>query len=147
MVKTGLKYLAAYGMWIITLLIGLWFCVVSWQGFHKLLLEYYVRESYIYAARASLYEKVFVVIIGFLWALLMIVSEETYRKTALTDQLWIRAAKINGLILIMVFLADALLLLLNGIQNNGWLHWIILVIELVAGLGFTWYARTKKSTK
>jgi signal transduction histidine kinase len=144
MIKKSMQYVIGYLMWVITLVIGAWFGIISWEGFQSLLTLFYVRNSPTYAARANFYRIVFFIVIGLLWGLLMIISEESYRKGVLAGNLTQRVAIIIGPLLLLSFLADTVLLLVTGIQNSFWLRWLIVLVELAAGIGLVYYARTAK---
>lgn len=139
MIKKGIRYVIAYLFWIVTLLLALWFCVLARNGFLGILGAFYLRDSIIYVQRARLFDRVFTVVCGLLWFALMIVWEEAFRSRAQKPDLLRYFARIAGMLFLLIFAADLVLLWLQGITSVNWSRWLMLAAEPAIGIAFLWY--------
>jgi len=141
-IKKSLNYVIAYALWIVTILLGLWFVLLARGGFQGALATFYVRGSLTYAQRARFFEQVFVLVMGLLWLALVLITEGYFRSGAQRPDLLKRFARVAGLVLLLVFVADLFLFWLQGVPSGNWLRWLILAGELALGIVFLLYARS-----
>jgi hypothetical protein len=131
-VHQGVSYL----LWVVTFLFGLWLiylCRTTWlagMGF------WFIQGSPTRAQQAGFLDKVFLLILGFSWLILMVASEAYYRKGVKNRQLLTRFAKVSGPILLSVFVIDAILAWITGLAIIGWIRLVVILVELAAGILF-----------
>ncbi len=146
MLKQGIRYVWAYVLWIVVLLLALWLLIIGRTDFLGVLGAFYVGDSATHAWRARFFDRVFTLVFGLIWLVFMIVTEASFRKGALRPGLLKRFARIAGPLLVLIFVADLFLLWLQGIATGNWMRWLALVGELAAGILLLWYARSFKSS-
>ena len=146
MVKKGLGYFIAYLMWVVVMGLGLWFFVISRNGFLDIL-ALYARGSVTRGWQTSFYDKVFSLALGLLWLAVMIVTERYLRRGVQQGDLIRRVAQVVGPELLLVFAADLGLLVLQGVGSANWLRWVVLGGEVVGGVLLLLYARSLRRPK
>lgn len=146
MVKKGLGYVIAYLMWVVALVLGLWFFIISRNGFLGIL-ALYARGSVTRGWQTSFYDKAYSIAIGLLWLALMIVVERYFRRGVQQGDLIKRVAQVVGPELLVVSAADLGLLVLHGVGSANWLRWVILGGEVVVGVLLLLYARSLRRSK
>jgi hypothetical protein len=82
---------------------------------------------------------VFSVVVGFGWLIMMIATESYFRDGAEEGDVLLRFAKIAGIELCLIFLADFILLILQGFGGQDWRRWLALIAELIGGTGLTYW--------
>lgn len=146
MVKKGLGYFIAYLMWVVVMVLGLWLFLISRNGFHGIL-AVYARGSVTRGWQTSFYDKMYSITIGLLWLALMIVTERYFRRGVQQGDLIRRVAKVVGPELLLVFVADLGLLVMQGVGSASWLRWVVLGGEVVGGVSLLLYARSLRRPK
>ena len=141
--KRWLGYVVAYLVWIILLLLGLWFIVISRQGFVGALSVFYVKGSLPRAWEVRFYEKVYTLALGLLWLIFMIVTEEYFRAGVGRSHLLKRFARVAGPELLLISAADLFLLLLQGGAGGNVVRWLIPTGEVVAGAVLFHFGRSR----
>jgi hypothetical protein len=86
-------------------------------------------------------DRVFTVLIWLLWLVMMVVSEESFRRGAQSGGLLKRFARFTGPLLIVIFLADLYLLSVIGFSFADAVRWLILTSEIGLGIFLIWYGR------
>jgi hypothetical protein len=135
-----LKYLLVYAMWAAILGLGLWFLLVSRDALLGLLASLMEGRSTSDTWRLISAERFYMVGAGLIWLALMVISESYLRRGVRRGLLWERFARIFGVELLMLFVADAVLFVLQGAWGSL-LRWLILAVELGLGIGCVRYAR------
>ena len=138
-------YLSAYLLWIVVLLLGLWLAVLS----HSVLLAFAASlagELYSKQVIVRFWDKVYQVVLGLAWLSVMIISEESFRKAASKGNLLKKFASICGIELLLIFIFDLLLLFLQNFVLEP-LRLIVMVIELLVGIGLVIYWRSRKKMR
>ncbi|MCX7680935.1 MAG: hypothetical protein N2508_03030 [Anaerolineae bacterium] len=142
-----LGYVLAYIMWIVVMALGVWFILVSREGLTSALALYVAGgRSLQRFFEARFLDKVYIVAVGLLWLALVVVAEDRLRKGVRQRRLLRRFAGIAGLELVLIFVADALLLWVQG-GRTGWARWLILSSELLAGIGLLVCSRLSRTPK
>jgi hypothetical protein len=136
--KVWLQYIFAYGMWLVALLLGVWFLLTSRVGVHAYLTLYYAGNSITRLVQAGLLDQVYFLLVGLLWLILMIVSEEYFRKGIGRKDLFHRVIVIIAPELLLTAFSDIFLIVVLGIYQQTWLFWLRLFVELIAA-GFLFY--------
>jgi hypothetical protein len=140
-----LGYIVAYIMWIVVMLLGIWFILVSRESLTSAL-ALYAMGSLQRFFEARFLDKVYMVAIGLLWLITVIVAEDRFRKGVPQRALMRRFAAIAGPELLLIFLADASLLWLQG-GRTGWSRWLILGSELVLGIMLIVFSRLPRTSQ
>jgi hypothetical protein len=139
------KYLGAYVLWLVDLGLAFWFVILTrtvYLGFFALS---YRPGAYVYAQRVDLADKFFVLILGVGWLIFMIITESYFRKGAVSDDLFLRFARVTGAVLLSLFGVDLLLLWLQG--GGDWRHWLILTAEVGLGIILITFDRSWPKSK
>jgi hypothetical protein len=142
-----LKYALAYVLWILDLGLGLWLLLISRTAFLNFLAVFYKPGNLAYAHRVDFADKVFTLILGLGWLILMIVIEHSYRTSALTGELPQRFARVSGVLLLCAFVVDMIMFWIQGVGNGDWLRWLILVAELGIGTALMVAVRSRFAVK
>ena len=140
----------AYSLWIIDLGLSGWLFYISRTALIGLFAVFYQAGDYQFSKTANLADRVFTLLLGLSWLVFSVITEEAYRTHALKGDLLKKFARFTGPLLLIIFAVDVLLFWLQGIGGDNWVRWLILAIELVAGLGLFVFGRipsTKKSTQ
>ena len=141
------KYVFAYGMWIVDMGLSLWLVYLSRTALLGLLAFFYTQGDYQYTKMVNLVDRIFVVVIGLGWLIFSIITEEFYRTGALKEDILKRFARITGPLLLSVFVVDLILFWLQGISAGDWLRWLIFAAELVVGLALVVFGKKDTTTK
>lgn len=144
--KKGVGYVTAYLMWVIVLLLGLWFLLVSRTGFLSALAVYHSAETVSGVWQVRLLDQAYSVTVGLIWLVLMTVTEPYFRKGVRRGVLLTRFATIVGPEILLILVADLFLLWLQG-GSRVWSRWLILGGELVIGVGLVLFARYSRARK
>jgi hypothetical protein len=143
----ALKYIIAYGMWIVDLGLSAWLFSVSRTTLLTFLAQFYELGDFRYSKTAGLVDNAFTLVLGISWLALLIFTEEYYRTSALEEGLTKRFARVTGPILLCYFVVDLILFWLQGIRGDDWLRWLMLSAELVVGLLLVMYGRKNAKNK
>ncbi|MDO8970632.1 MAG: hypothetical protein Q7U74_08090 [Saprospiraceae bacterium] len=136
MEKLWVKYLIAYGMWAVFILLGVLFLVVSRNSLSEYLNSYYIQDSFQRGKEAQLINQAYFLVFGIILFILTIVVEEYFKIGARKDQLTRRIAWVIGieiLVICAVSLANAVMLGFSTLVT------LALVIELAMGVFLVWF--------
>ena len=142
-----IKYVIAYGMWIVDLGLSIWLLFISRTVLLGLLSLFSNPGDFQYPKMVDLFDRVFVVVLGLGWLVFSIITEEYYRAGALKENTLKRFARVTGPILLCVFIVDLMLFWLQGTGGENWLRWLILAAELGLGLAMVVSGRIKTANK
>ena len=142
-----LRYVVAYGMWLVDLALSVWLFVLSRSALVAFLARSYQQGDFRYSKMAKAADEVFTVLLGIGWLGLIILTEEYYRRGAIDEGLTKRFARVTGPILLVAFVVDLLLFWLQGFGGAGWLRWLILAAELVLGVSLVRCGRRSASSE
>ncbi len=135
--RENLRYLMAYLMWAAVMASGLWLGLVG-RTILRGLLASYAAESTRNVYQAGFFDKAYVVLAGLLWVIVMVAVEHYFRQGVPRRQLASRFARVAGLALLLVLVADLGLLALQGGSGSG-LRWLMVAGELVIGASLLAY--------
>lgn len=145
--RRWLGYLLAYGMWAVVLALGIWFLLFSREtvlGIADALMTDTTSARY---WRLTSLERFYVIGVGLVWTAIMIISEVYFRHGVSRGQLLQRFARILGPELLLIFIADAGLLVVMGFDAATWSRWLILIAELALGVIFVLVGRSAPSLR
>jgi formate hydrogenlyase subunit 3/multisubunit Na+/H+ antiporter MnhD subunit len=97
--KTAIKYIIAYSMWIIDLGLALWLFFISRTALRNLLLLFYKPGNLTYGYRVDFIDKIFSLVVGLGWLLFSIFSEGYFRTGVNKEDLPKRVARVTGALL------------------------------------------------
>jgi hypothetical protein len=140
--KTIARYLSVYLLWLIVLALGVWFALLSHSALLGLAAKYYIDDQFMRQMLVRFLDKSYMVMIGLIWLVLMIVTEESFRRGAAKGLLFQRFALISGIELLLIFCFDLLILILQN-WTFDLLRLVNLIAECVLGIGLivTWKVR------
>jgi formate hydrogenlyase subunit 3/multisubunit Na+/H+ antiporter MnhD subunit len=144
--KTAIKYIIAYSMWIIDLGLALWLFFISRTALRNLLLLFYKPGNLTYGYRVDFIDKIFSLVVGLGWLLFSIFSEGYFRTGVNKEDLPKRVARVTGALLLCIFFVNLILFWLPG-PSSSWLSWLILLVELGGGIGLLVLAKTRFTFK
>jgi hypothetical protein len=100
-----------------------------------------------YAYRVDFIDKMYVVLLGLAWLTFMIILEQSFRTSALTEKLPRRFARATGVLLLSIFVVDLILLWIHGVEGGSWLRWLVLAAELGIGIALITAGKTRRTSK
>jgi hypothetical protein len=147
MIKQWFRYILAYVMWTLNLLIGVWFILISREFLLLFLGVNYVGDNMARGWQIGFLDKMYMIALGLAWLIFMIVMEDDFKKSAKKGILIRRFTRIAGPEFLLVFLADLALLITEGANAAAWLRWLLLLVELGLAAVCVWYTRSQQKSK
>lgn len=131
--RSWLVYVGTYSAWAVISALAFWVLLVSRQAF-MFVSARFVGDDIVRGWQARFYDKVFLIVVA-LGVLALVTLTESYLRRGIDRRDVIRrSAKIVGVELLVLSALDLVLALFQGSGAGGWLRWLILVVELVAGV-------------
>ena len=130
----ALRVVAAYSLWLVNALFGVWLLYISRNTWLAYFNQYYINGSPTQANRAMLMDRIFSILLGFIWFALVIFFESYFKNSVVKGDLMRRFAKGTSPLVLAIFGVDFILALIQGLANVGSLRLIIMLIELVLGI-------------
>lgn len=136
MKKPWMSILLAYGMWVIFILLGVLFLVVSRNSLSTYLSMYYIQGNFQHGKEAAFINQAYFLVAALILIILMILVEEYFKNGARKGLLTRRIARVMGLQVLFIFGAST-----AGAVMLGFSPLIILVsaAELALGLFLVWF--------
>lgn len=131
--RRWILYPLVYAMWLAILLLGIWFLLISRDALLGLIDALMVDESTSHAWRLISFERFYMFGAGLIWLVVMVFSELYLRRGVARGELVPRFARIFGVLVLLVFVVDAIIFAMQGLPG-GWLRWLILAVELALGV-------------
>src|SRR5690349_7932981 len=128
------RYVMAYLSWIVDLGLGMWLFFLGRTALLDFFALSYREGALSYAYRVDFIDKMYVVLLGLVWLVFMIVLEQSFRTSALSDKLPRLIARVTGVLLLSIFVVDLILLGIQGVESGSWLRWLVLAAELGIGI-------------
>jgi hypothetical protein len=141
MIKTIINALLAYLIWILFLVLGVWFIIISRDGFLGAMSTFYVKTNLARSLQMRFIDRILVLALGLCWMTCMIVVEQYLRNGIKSNDLTVRIARVMGPEMLLIFAADLFLMWLQGASGSSWLRWFILAAELAVGILLVIYAK------
>jgi hypothetical protein len=135
MMTKVVRYLLAYGLWILNLVLTVWIFLNARQVVTGFLALFYQPGDIQYSHAVEFADKVVSITLGLGWLAFSIVTEDYFRKGIDQMGLWRRGARVTGPVLLIIFAVDLALIWLQGTPGQSWIRWLILAAELSVGLG------------
>ncbi len=139
------RYIAAYMLWLVNLLLGLWLVFISRNAWLSAFDKWYIQGSPTYAWRAALFDKILILILGFGWLILVVVCETNFRNGVKKQDLFRRFARATAPVVLLIFAVDVFLTFMQGIGIVGWARLFIMLVELVLGIWLILFGWRKRA--
>ncbi|MBN1250184.1 MAG: hypothetical protein JXC32_21145 [Anaerolineae bacterium] len=130
-----------YVLWAIVLALGIWVLLLSRNAVLSVFSMLDTEATTAREGRRTTLDRFYIIGAGLAWLALMVLSEFYFRNGLRRGQLLQRFARILGIELLLLFIIDAVLLLVIGVSATTWLRWLILGGELVLGVACLTFAR------
>ncbi len=142
------KYVIAYLAWIIAFLLFLWFFIISRETVSNLL-HMSLGQTLQQVKMQEFLNRMYTFLAGLAWLIFMIVTESYFRHGAEKGDLARRVTRFIGVELALTFIADFILALMIGLDILSPSRWILLIVEMVGGVGLIWlgFFKLKKVTR
>lgn len=140
--KKIVNYILAYSTWVADMGLAIWLAYLCKYDLLNFLALFYKRGNWIYEKQVNVIDKAFTIFLGLGWMAFMIIVEEYYRIGIQKGDLLKRLVTITGPLLLSIFVVDLLLFWLQGIGTYNWIRWLILAVELGAGLVLLVWGKT-----
>lgn len=146
--RTRLDFILAYILWAVTLALGAWFAIIGREAFETYLGKYFIQEQgqFELARQARFWDLTVAVVLWLLWFVMLIITEEYFRRGVPKKTVWQRFAKVAGVLILLIFIADLCQNLMLGIAVVGWLRWLLTIIELLGGVVLIYGSRKKPAS-
>lgn len=144
MIQKFSKSIIAYLLWIILLLLGIFLFILTRNLILGLLGTYYVTESIVTIWRVRFLDPAASVILGLLWLILMVWSEHQLRRSVRRGELMPQFARFAGPLMILLFIVDFSLFLLQTTKFLDIWRIVILAFWLIGGVSLTIYGQRFK---
>ena len=141
------RYSIAYLSWIFDLGLGIWLLLLGRTALLDFFALSYREGALSYAYRVDFIDKMYVVLLGLAWLTFMIILEQSFRTSALTEKLPRRFASVTGVLLLSIFLVDLILFWIRGMEGGSWLRWLVLAAELGSGIALLTAGKTRRTSK
>ena len=139
--KRWFGYISAYFFWAVSLALLTWFLILA-RNTLPAWVEVAISNNPTLARQlAVILDKVLILVGGIGWLVFLIVIEQYFRKGIARGKLWVRIARVLGILLILIFLVDGSQVLLSQILITMWTNWLILLLELALGVGLIYLSR------
>ena len=129
------KYLIAYGMWAVFILLGILFLVVSRNSLSDYLNGYYIQDNFQRGKEAQFINQVFFLVFGIVLFIFTIMVEEYFKNGARKDLLGHRIARVMGIEILLICAVSFANAAMNGFST---LVSLVLVLELAVGVFLVW---------
>lgn len=135
-----LKYAVAYSTWVISLLLWVWFMFLARDAITSNLALYYYQDKFQRGKEIQFISQAWMFSTGIIWLIIMVVVENYLRVGVNKKDFIKRIGKVIAPEVLLIFLADLGLAFAQGLGQLPILRWLILLLELGAGIGLTWLA-------
>lgn len=137
-------FISAYFFWAISLVLALWLLILVRNTFPSWISNGLFTNPALARQVATIFDRVIVLVGGCGWLAYLIIMEQYFRNGVTLGKLWQRIARVIGILLLLIFLADAGQVIKDQISLNIWFRWLLLVIELGLGLGLIYVSRKRQ---
>ncbi|GEM_PF-619639 len=140
--KQWLNYVLLYLFWAVLIVLGFWFLIRS-RDTALIVLGYYAGDDFNRLWRAGFFDKAFFLFLGLALVVYFYATEAYLRAGIEKQDLLRRFFKTAGWVLLVIFVVDVVLLVLQQSIETMWLRWVIPVAELGLGIVLSWMGRRK----
>lgn len=140
-IKIISRYALAYTTWIISFLLWVWFMFLGRDAITTLLALYYYQGKFQRGKEIQFISQGWLFLTGLIWLVLMVFVENYMRVGAGKKDFDRRIGKVLAPEVVLIFIADLALASAAGLGGLPVLRWLILLVELAAGIALIWLAR------
>ena len=145
--RKAARYLIVYAMWIVNMALSMWLFYLTRTSALGILALFSGSGDFQYSKTVNLVDRILVVVLGLGWLIFSIFTEEYFRSGALKENFLKRIARITGPLLLCIFVVDLIFFWLLGVGGGDWMRWLILALELGAGLALVVFSRKEVINK
>ncbi len=146
--KTVYRYAFAYLMWIVSFILWVVFIFLSREAIVGLLSTYYYQDNFQRMKVIQFFNQAYPFLLSIAWLALMLITESYFRNGAKKNDLTRRVSWVIGPEILLIFISNFLQGFLLGYGSVPITFWLILFVELVAGVGLIWLAvKTPKPSR
>jgi hypothetical protein len=138
--KMVLTYLFAYLMWVLSMALGVLFLLLGRTTFPFLIGSMLAESDFDARQWAIAIDRIFTLLAGMGLVFNMVVVENYFRSGVKRKDLTRRLARVFGIQLLLLFIADGTQQLLLASYTVNWPRLALLLLELAAGLFLTIYS-------
>ncbi len=135
----------AYAVWIVVALLGIWFLLLSRNAVLGVFAALVGHETLTHLHQIRALERFYLIGMGLAWLAMVIAAEVYFQNGVQRGQLFERFARLLGVVVLLIFVADATLLIVQGLGAADWSRWLILGVELALGVFCVRAARASPS--
>lgn len=139
-------YISAYALWIVVLLLGAWAGYLSQRALLGLAVKYYLNDEFMRQTLIRALDRWYVFVVGLIWLVLMVVTEELFRQSVVKGGLFQRFSFFAGFLLLIIFIFDFILFSLVG-WNLDLFRLGILELEMIMCVGLIYFWAKSRKTK
>jgi hypothetical protein len=139
------KFLAAYLAWILFILLFLVIILLGRDTLLAFLRNYWAAHSFSRKYAIDFIDRIFVLVIGIAWLILMLIIESYFRNGVKKNILPHRLSLVFGTTISAIFVIHFLRTLMIGFTTQTLNTWSLLLLELVVSMGLLFISR--KTTK
>lgn len=143
----AIKYGVALGMWVVDLALGFWLFYIGQTALMGIMALFYEPGEWQYEKIITATNKFAILIFGLAWLVFTIVIQEYFMNGVNEGEMFKRFARVNGPLLICIFVIDLIIFWLQGVPGNNFFRWFILAAELGLGLALTVFYKRKSIEK
>ena len=133
--KPWFGYISAYLFWAISLAVALWFLALARNTVPLLIANLLIQDPTHARTLQIIIDRVLILVGGIGWLAFMAIIEQYFRKGVIQECLCGRISRVFGILLVLIFLADSLQMLQTGIQSIFRSSPLVLLAELIFGVG------------
>jgi hypothetical protein len=137
-IDTIFQYAVYFVSWVFSWLIFAYFLVIGRTVLMSILRSYWVQGRFNRDYAMNFIDRMYVLILGIAWVIFMLVVESYFRHGIKKNVLYQRIGKVLGPELLAIVLIDLLMIALTGVTTQPWSRWLLILLELFAGLGLVW---------
>ncbi len=142
--KRWVDYIFAYLFWAISLALAVWFLILARNTFPNWIANSLIPNPVHARPVAVIIDRLIVLGGGFGWLAVLIIVEQYFRKGVAKGILWRRIARVIGILLVLIFLADGSQMIQGLGSLNIWLDWLLLIAELALGVGLLYLSVNRR---
>jgi hypothetical protein len=138
--RIWLVYIFAYLMWVVSMLLGILFLVMGRTTFPVFLGSALAESAFDARQWAIAIDRIFTLVVGMALVVNMVAVESYFRAGVKPGDLTRRLARVFGIQLLLLFIADGAQQLMMISAFISWPRIAVLLLELAAGLFLTIYS-------
>jgi hypothetical protein len=132
------QYAVYFIAWVISWLLFAYFIIIGRTVLLSILRNYWIQGHFNREYAMNFIDRMFVLILGLAWVIFMLVIESYFRNGVKKKNLYQRIGKVLGPEILAIFMIDLLMVSFTGFAVQPWSRLLLMLLELLAGLGLVW---------